>query len=139
MRGNSGSNTLPTYPFFLSLFTASDLVTSFWQPTLNGFGRMQLDLARMRTRQAQAIIDWSHEVSRAQPPLELLAANVRLWQQLTEQAAEMMQGVFSAQLLAVETTAEVHNLPLRRHHDRLQLLDVEEEITDDQDWHRRVA
>lgn len=139
MRGHNGRNTSPTYAFFHSFFEWADFASSFYQPTLNAWGRAHLDLASLRSRHAQALLDWSGEVMRPQPPLEMFACNVRLWQRLTEQAAEAAPGMMSAFIDAAETSAEVYQLPARRAHDRLLLLDRDEDAEGGPDDERRVA
>lgn len=121
--GTTKKDGSSVYPTFQNYFGIADAASAFWQPTLKAFGRTQLDLANLRSRQMRAFMSWGAEVMRPQSPMDVFAANVRLWQTLTEQCAEVAPSMLLGIGGPAETAATVHAVPDRKSRDTLVLLD----------------
>lgn len=126
--------TSPTYDFFHTMFEGADLVSSFWQPGLKGLGRGQLELATLNARQSQAYLHWGRSVATATSPVDILFANLNLWQTSTSLYADAGQRISASLSVAAqpphafEHAFEVVPLPVaRRTHDTLVITGTDDE------------
>jgi hypothetical protein len=120
----AAGNTSSYYPFYQMMFETADTASIFWQPLLKAIGRSQLELAGLQARQAQAVIHWTHQMLQPASPLDLFNANVRLWQMMTAQYADVVPRVVAAVSTATEAVAPIMlPAPAKRSRDTLILLD----------------
>jgi len=134
----AAGNTSSYYPLYQMMFESADIASVFWQPLLKAIGRSQLELAGLQARQARAVIHWTHQILQPATPMDLLNANVQLWQTMTEQCVETVPRVVAAVGTATEAVAPiVLPAPVKRSRDTLILLDRREDA--DKGSERKVA
>jgi hypothetical protein len=133
-------NTSPYYTFFQVLFDTIDTTAFYWQPLLRAMGSSQLEIAGLQARQAQAMVQWTHQMMRPGSPMDIADANARLWQTMLGNCVDAAPRVAAAASTATQSVAPiVLPLPAAPSRDTLILLDRDEDRRSGTEFERRVA
>jgi hypothetical protein len=133
-------NTSPYYTFFQVLFDTIDTTAFYWQPLLRAVGSSQLEIAGLQARQAQAMVQWTHQMMRPGSPMDIADANARLWQTMLGNCVDAAPRVAAAASTATQSVAPiVLPLPEASSRDTLILLDRDRDSRNGAEFERRVA
>src|SRR5262249_2588764 len=123
-----------------TLFDTIDTTSFFWQPLLRAVGSSQLEIAGLQARQAQAVVQWAHQVLRPGSPFDMADANSKLWQTMMSNCVDAAPRVAAAASSVTQSVAPiVLPLPVRPSRDTLILLDRDRDDRGSELPERRVA
>ncbi len=107
--------------FFEMALEATDMMSVWWQPVLKGFGRTQLEIAGLQSRNMQAAMAWGRAIATARQPDAILRANYTLYSTMLAHFEDAAPRVSIAMKTAAEPVVGVQLLavPVKRQRDEL--------------------
>jgi len=128
-----------SFDFYQAMFDGADLYMSFWQPTLKGIGRTQLEFAQLAAKSGQSTLQWMTQLSTCRSPADVFNANLKYFETLTAYHRDSVEKLTAAMAKAAEPppALNVLQIPARSSHDILVL--PQDEHEDDRLARRKVA
>lgn len=130
-------NGVGTLDLYQAMFEGADLFMSFWQPTLKGVGRAQLEMAQLAAKCGQSTVQWAVSLATCRTPSDVMAANLKYFDDVAAYQRDSVEKLTAAIAKVAEPPRafEVLKMPQRPHHDMIVLPDIHDEA----DVPRRVA
>ncbi len=117
--------TSPAHDMYELMFQGTDVMSSYWQPYLKGFGRWQLEVAQFGARQTRAWIALGHRLGKASSPDDVSQAYRAYWIDVQACYEDASRNIAAAVARATPQNI-VLDMPQpsrKRTHDTLELLD----------------